>query len=406
MTDHQSIATVTAILSQAAQGFAANAVEGATATTQRPDGLPATGVDAVANRVNLFMFQVNFDSTFRNGDLPTRDRSGQLVQRPRAALQLHYLLSFYGDESVLAPQRMLAAVIAGLHARPWISMDRAAAFIAQSQGEGDLFHYLADSRLAEQGESVRLTPDSLNLEELSKLWSVFFQVPYALSIAYKASVVLVDAQETPRSVLPVRTPSIEVNANHSPIVVSAVRAQQGPKTPIFATTTLAITGSGFVGGGLVVRIDGASNDVVAESPTALSFDLTGRGLRAGSHVLQVARRSGTGSNPFGFALVPRVTQAAEVAGASTRTVRVDVDVEVGAAQRVEVLLDEVGGAGTRFTLPVPRRTGDGSELEVVGADVPNGTFLVRVRIDGAESGLDSAGAPADWAYTGPTLELS
>jgi hypothetical protein len=41
-------------------------------------------------------------------------------------------------------------------------------------------------------ERIKLTPLTLSLEDLSKLWSVFFQVPYALSIAYEASVVLIE----------------------------------------------------------------------------------------------------------------------------------------------------------------------------------------------------------------------
>jgi hypothetical protein len=48
-----------------------------------------------------------------------------------------------------------------------------------------------------QIENVKLTPISLSLEELSNLWSVFFQVPYALSVAYEAAAVLIEPG-TPR----------------------------------------------------------------------------------------------------------------------------------------------------------------------------------------------------------------
>ncbi len=49
----------------------------------------------------------------------------------------------------------------------------------------------------------------LNLEELSKLWSVFFQTAYKLSMAYIANLVLIEADaETPRPTLPVRSRNI------------------------------------------------------------------------------------------------------------------------------------------------------------------------------------------------------
>jgi Pvc16 N-terminal domain len=326
LTNHQSVATVTAILSQVVQGFAASAIDGAVVTMQRPDAVPTSGADSTKSRVNLFLFQVNFDATFRNSDLPTRDRSAQLVQRPRAALQLHYLLSFYGAETALVPQRMLAAVVAGLHAQPWISMQRAAAFVSENQDPSDTFHYLADSLLAEQKESVRLTPDSLNLEELSKLWSVFFQVPYALSIAYKASVVLVDASsELPRSVLPVRIPVVDVGAKHR-----------------------------------------------APDPTVSPVER--------QRVVSAQFHSLTGS------------------------IRVQSDQPILASSRVEVLLDGRGGA-RGFVLSVPPRSTDDALMSVPRGEVPPGTYLVRLRVNGVESVLLTDRAPSDWVYSGPEVIL-
>ena len=44
--------------------------------------------------------------------------------------------------------------------------------------------FLTTSNLADAVEQIKFTPMALSLEELSKLWSVFFQAPYALSVAY------------------------------------------------------------------------------------------------------------------------------------------------------------------------------------------------------------------------------
>ena len=54
---------------------------------------------------------------------------------------------------------------------------------------------LAGSNLHEAVEQVRFSPLSLSLEDQSKLWSVFFQTPHAVSVAYQASVVLIESDE-------------------------------------------------------------------------------------------------------------------------------------------------------------------------------------------------------------------
>ena len=43
---------------------------------------------------------------------------------------------------------------------------------------------------------MKFTPEQMTLDDLSKLWSVFFQTPYALSVAYEATVVFVEGEES------------------------------------------------------------------------------------------------------------------------------------------------------------------------------------------------------------------
>jgi hypothetical protein len=104
-------------------------------------------------------------------------------------LNLSYLFSFYGNELELEPHRLLGSVVSAIHAQPRL--------LPQSiQRTLERESYLRDSDLAfqvAQVENVTLTPIGLSLEELSKLWSVFFQVPYALSVAYLASTVLIES---------------------------------------------------------------------------------------------------------------------------------------------------------------------------------------------------------------------
>src|SRR5215475_3091530 len=197
MSNFRAIATVTATLQRALQAAIQSDVAGATVSTVRPaEGtnthLPTTGV-------NLYLYQVSQNPHRSNFDLPTRRSEGDLVQRPQIALDLHYLLSFYGDDLSLEPQRLLGSTVAFLHTQPLITRAQIEAAIGDSSKT-----FLAQSDLAEQVELVRFTPITIALEELSRLCSVLLQVQYVLSVAYKASVVLVERQLTPQPVLPAR----------------------------------------------------------------------------------------------------------------------------------------------------------------------------------------------------------
>jgi len=126
--------------------------------------------------------------------LPTRDENSRLIQRPAAALDLHYLISFYGSEENLLPQQLLGVTAAELHRQAMLTRDTIRDSIGRLISENAArYGYLQNSDLVRQIDLVRLAPLSLNLEELSKLWSVFFQTSYALSMAYQASVILIES---------------------------------------------------------------------------------------------------------------------------------------------------------------------------------------------------------------------
>jgi hypothetical protein len=207
MSNYLAVATVTAVLRDVLQEAAGTAVPGATVTTCRPEAVNDGGQNKPV--VNIFLYGVTPNAALRNADLPTRNADGGLVRYPQAALDLHYLLSFYGAESELVPQRLLGRAISALHAQPLLSPDKIRSVIKVSHKTKGQSGYIGESNLDEQIEPVRFSPLSLNLEELSKLWSVFFQVPYALSVAYEAGVVLIEPGATP----PPRPPKI-VEAVH------------------------------------------------------------------------------------------------------------------------------------------------------------------------------------------------
>lgn len=194
MSNHLAIATVTAALGRIVHAAAeASGVGSVGLDFGRPT---APGDGQIARKVQIYLYQVTPNPALRNTDLPTRGPDGKLVERPQAALDLHYLLAFYGGQQTLEPERMLGAVARNLHARPLLSRQAIQDAISNHPE-------LNGSNLADAIERVRFTPAAISLDELSKLWSVFFQTPHALSVVYHANVVLIEAEEGGPSALPV-----------------------------------------------------------------------------------------------------------------------------------------------------------------------------------------------------------
>lgn len=212
MSNFLAIATVTAALQDLLQEAAAAAVAGATVTVQRPEA--ASNGAQSDPKINLYLYQVAPNAGWRNSEISFRyanatdanNRGKDRVEhRAIVPLNLHYLISFYGAESELQPQRLLGGAVGALqeHARLSLSQVRGA---VQSRG------YLTGSDLdfqLEHIEHVQLSPILLDLEEMSKIWSVFFQVPHALSIAYEAAAVLIEPG-APRSIPVVTDPRAAV----------------------------------------------------------------------------------------------------------------------------------------------------------------------------------------------------
>lgn len=169
-----------------------------TETVLKSDGFPNANVTVGPpqlmrkesnNQVNLFLYQVAPDAAWRNQDVPTQVKPGEHAA-PLLALRLGYLITAFGDQDDdrLAHQ-MLASVMLKFHSEP----------ILPRTGSGNV---ITNSNLAKQFESVRLTLQPMSLDEMSKLWSGF-QSPYRLSVAYEASVVLIDSGRPTRSAPPV-----------------------------------------------------------------------------------------------------------------------------------------------------------------------------------------------------------
>lgn len=152
--------------------------------------------------ISVFLYQVTPNTSRRNDDLPTRAADSTLVKRPAAALDLHYVISAYGDEKELVGQRLLGSVVRTLHEIPILPKD-----VIEQAGERP---YLAGSDLVESAQRVRFTPTVMDVDETSKLWGMLYQTPYALSVVYQAALVLIDGRQTPVPGRPVERPEVRV----------------------------------------------------------------------------------------------------------------------------------------------------------------------------------------------------
>lgn len=404
MSDYRAIAAVTATLQNILQPAVSAAVPGAPVRPARPE--KAVQV-ASPGEVHLFLYQVSPNAALRNAELPVRRSDGTLIRRPQLALDLHYLVTFYGDEGKYVPQLLLGAVAAQLHAQPFPQADD----LPRPGGTQD---ELAGSGLALQLDRLRFTPLALAHDDLSKLWSIFFQVPYALSVAYLCSVVLIEPDLTPQPPLPIRRPVLTVHSGEPPQVDRV-------SPPVAAGRGVAVTlhGSHLAGAGAEVDFGAATATPQAASATSLTAAVP-EALPAGQHPVRVVFGGGAGarSNAVPFTLLPEVVGDPAVEGAGdAATLHLGVSPPVAAGQRVSVWLEPrrteaaaaaggegaAGGAPREIAAPPETR---GGEVVVPLAGVAAGRYLVRVVVDGAASRLRAEeGDDGQGAWIGPGVEV-
>ncbi|GAA2416651.1 hypothetical protein GCM10010420_53650 [Streptomyces glaucosporus] len=191
MSNALAIATVTQALARLIEHNLRPEIDMQVAVkTERP---PAETPDGPT--ITVFLYQVTANTSQRNGDLPTRAADGTLLRRSAAALDLHYLISAYGNETELVGQRLIGCVVRTLHEIPVLPRPLIE--------EVARLPYLEGSDLAETVQKVRFTPTQMDIDETSKLWGMLHQTPYSLSVAYQASLVLIEGREQPVPARPV-----------------------------------------------------------------------------------------------------------------------------------------------------------------------------------------------------------
>jgi hypothetical protein len=407
------IAAVTAVLKDILNNRAIDASVGnVTVTTKPPDKLKTDAHEET--QLNLFLYQVTPNQGWRNVGQPSVASDGaNRLTNPPLALDLHYLLSAYSDEEFKA-EVLLGYGMQALHETPVLTREMVRNhFTADPTGltGGGLpppLDKLAAGELADQVELVKITPQALSTEEISKLWTAF-GASYRPTAGYQATVVLIEGRRPTKSALPVRNRRLYALTIREPRI-DAVESNAGPDAFVVPASKLVVRGRRLVGEVTEVLVSGQVATIDSMTPEEIVADQPA-GLRAGVQAVQVAHRvlmgdpppgtphRGFESNVAAFVLHPTfggLTSLTPVpAGATpyTGTATVTVTPQVGRAQRVVLLLNSrVTSPAQSYAFVADPRASDAAPIKVLLQDVVRGDYFVRVQVDGAESPVN-----LDWA---------
>lgn len=245
MSNAFAIAAVTTTLRAMLDTALALAFGGVDVSTLPPDKA-RTGV---GDQVNLFLYNTSIDSALRN--MPPRTSKPGESGEPALPLRLQYLVTAYGqNDNDSFGHRLLGEVMRVLHDHPLLSREE---ILDATTGP------LPDSDLHTQVERVRITPLSLNLEEMSKLWMTF-QTQFRISAAYEVSVVLIDSSRPVVAALPVLgrgstdDTGVASVANVGSPFPSLSSAESPDPAALLPGETLVLRGANLSGTNVAVRI--------------------------------------------------------------------------------------------------------------------------------------------------------
>jgi len=398
MSNTLAIAAVTSTLRYLFDGALGGPQPGpvgsASVTTLHPGQLvPSDGGD-LPKRINVFLYRVTPNHAWNLTDLPTRTGAGSLARRPVAALDLHYLVSCTGDDAELDAQRLLARAVLALAVTPVLGRDVVARALAEYADDTPTA-FLGAADLVDQVELVKVSPETLSLEEESRLWGTL-GTGYLLSATYVATVVLIEPDLFPQVALPVRERVVGVAPVAPPVLAEALT--DPPGSAVVAGSVLTLTGSGLRGPVTAVRV-GPVEVTPADGATAARLTLTVRDVvPAGVHAVHVVHRSVAGptgappsrvvarSNSLPLLVHPDVTGVATAATEVTLTVRPPLF----PGQRATVSLGPLGAADGRVRLTfslasVPAGAEPSPTVVLDRGPIPDGDWLVRVVVDGADN---------------------
>jgi hypothetical protein len=352
--------------------------------------------------LNLFLYRTSVNQGWAQAGLPAYDGNGARLSNPPLALNLHYLVTAYGVADFQA-EILLGYAMHLLHERP--VLDRPAirrALDPSPLGTTILppaFQALSASDLADQVDGITITPEPLDTEEMSRLWSAI-QSHYRPSASYVVSVVLIEARRPTRTGLPVLERNLVAEPSLLPPYPTIERVvPEANQAAARLGEEVVLKGHHLDGTAAVVRF---AHRLLAEphevsvgtvtDPAEIKVTVPAGGTAAeewpaGVYVVSVsivrpgetrARESNVAA--MLLAPVPQLPPTSITRDATSRRVTVEIDVspEVWPAQEARL---NVGGE-TALAAP---RSAPVATLNFELGDVPPTDQWLRLTVDGVDS---------------------
>jgi hypothetical protein len=356
---------------------------------------PTEDDDTDTARINLFLYRVAENEFLKNQEIPGHGNPAA-YGHPPLSLTLHYLITPYGTttetnsqfKNETRAQYLLGSAMRVLHDH---------AIITQMM-RTDSGTTILDPVLLGEFEQIKLVLEPLGLEEVTKVWTAL-ALPFRLSAGYRVSVIQIESETARRYPKPVGEPpeaGPRITAIPSTVpridrlLVRAMSA--APDAPPVSLPyarigdTLVLKGTGFIKNKTQIRIGSVTLSPATLESQAVSVVIPDNpALQPGAQPVAVIREIPLGeppvphtaftSNLVVFMLVPQVTGATLSGGTitiqGTRLYAQNVPCQT-------VIGDQVI-EGEEYTQTTP------SEIKIPAPSLAAGTYVVRVRVNGAES---------------------
>ena len=187
MSSPLSIASVTSVIKSVLENglvmHGATAVVGELAVTAMPPDRITTGADE-RSQLNIYLYRITPNTAWRAISSDATQPNGARAVPLSLSLDLHYLLTAYGERDYHA-ETLLGSAMELLHQTPVFTHETIAPTLAESSGSGaSVFADVINSI-----DRITLSPEFLSMEDLTKLWSAL-QARFRLSATYQASVLM------------------------------------------------------------------------------------------------------------------------------------------------------------------------------------------------------------------------
>jgi len=184
------IASVTTALKNLLNNGLVQELSGANAGEVKVSTLPPDRITSGTEertQLNLYMYRVTPNSSWRRGSTMATHMEHEVGSF--LGLDLHYLLTAYGEHDIEA-EVLLGYAIQLLYETPILTREAlrtAFALTAPKYASGAISTTAFDN----QPEQVKISPEFLSMEEMSKLWSSL-QARSRPSITYEVATVLIE----------------------------------------------------------------------------------------------------------------------------------------------------------------------------------------------------------------------